>query len=52
MSNIPADLKYTKEHEWVRDLATVGTVSMGITDFAKSERSARFHGEFPEQDLT
>ncbi len=35
MSNIPADLKYTKEHEWVRDLATVGTVAMGITDFAQ-----------------
>jgi glycine cleavage system H protein len=28
-------LKYTKEHEWVRDLATAGTVSMGITDFAQ-----------------
>jgi len=35
MSNIPADLKYTKEHEWVRDLATAETVSMGITDFAQ-----------------
>ena len=35
MSNIPADLKYTKEHEWVRDLAIAGTVSMGITDFAQ-----------------
>lgn len=35
MSNIPADLKYTKEHEWVRDLSTAGTVSIGITDFAQ-----------------
>jgi glycine cleavage system H protein len=35
MSNIPADLKYTKEHEWVRDLASAGTVSVGITDFAQ-----------------
>ncbi len=35
MSNIPADLKYTKEHEWVRDLVTAGTVAMGITDFAQ-----------------
>jgi glycine cleavage system H protein len=35
MSNIPADLKYTKEHEWVRDLAAAGTVSVGITDFAQ-----------------
>lgn len=33
--NIPADLKYTKDHEWVRiegDLAVVG-----ITDFAQGE---------------
>ena len=33
--NVPADLKYTKTHEWVRlegDLATIG-----ITDFAQSE---------------
>ncbi len=33
--NIPAELKYTKEHEWIRidgDIATVG-----ITDFAQSE---------------
>jgi len=36
MSNIPADLKYTKEHEWVRELANGGTVSMGITDFAQA----------------
>jgi glycine cleavage system H protein len=33
--NIPNDLKYTKDHEWVRregDMATVG-----ITDFAQSQ---------------
>ena len=33
--NIPSDLKYTKDHEWVKidgDIATVG-----ITDFAQSE---------------
>jgi len=35
MSNIPADLKYTKEHEWVRDLPVAGVISMGITDFAQ-----------------
>ena len=31
----PENLQYTKEHEWVRDLAAAGTVSMGITDFAQ-----------------
>jgi glycine cleavage system H protein len=34
MSNVPADLKYTKSHEWVRTLAD-GTVEIGITDHAQ-----------------
>lgn len=34
MSNVPADLKYTKTHEWVRSLPD-GTVEMGITDHAQ-----------------
>ena len=34
--NIPSDLKYTQEHEWVRDNGD-GTVTVGITDFAQSE---------------
>ena len=29
---IPTDLRYTKEHEWVRD--TAGEVTVGITAFA------------------
>ena len=35
MSQIPAELQYTKEHEWVAETATVGTIRMGITDFAQ-----------------
>jgi glycine cleavage system H protein len=35
MSQIPADLQYTKEHEWVAQTATSGTIRMGITDFAQ-----------------
>jgi len=34
MSNVPADLKYTKSHEWVRTLPD-GTVEVGITDHAQ-----------------
>jgi glycine cleavage system H protein len=34
MSNVPADLKYTKSHEWVRSLND-GTVEIGITDHAQ-----------------
>ena len=35
MSEIPADLRYTAEHEWVRRTGD-GTVRVGITDFAQS----------------
>ncbi|GGB86527.1 glycine cleavage system protein GcvH [Pseudoduganella buxea] len=34
MSNIPAELKYTESHEWVR-LESDGTVTVGITEFAQ-----------------
>ena len=33
--NIPANLKYTKDHEWVRMEGDVAYI--GITDFAQSE---------------
>ena len=33
--NIPAELKYTKDHEWVKIEGDVATV--GITDFAQGE---------------
>jgi glycine cleavage system H protein len=33
--NFPADLKYTKDHEWVRIEGDVATI--GITDFAQGE---------------
>ncbi len=32
----PTDLKYTKEHEWIRDNGD-GTATVGVTDFAQSE---------------
>ncbi len=35
MSDIPADLHYTAEHEWIRRTAE-DTVRVGITDFAQS----------------
>ena len=33
--NFPAELKYTKDHEWVRVEGNVATI--GITDFAQKE---------------
>lgn len=33
--NIPSNLKYTKDHEWI--LIEGDTITVGITDFAQSE---------------
>lgn len=33
--NFPSDLKYSKEHEWIRVSGNSGTI--GITDFAQKE---------------
>ncbi len=33
--NIPSELKYTKDHEWIRIEGDIATV--GITDFAQGE---------------
>lgn len=33
--NVPSDLKYTKDHEWIR--VDGDTATIGITDFAQGE---------------
>lgn len=35
MSNIPADLRYAKSHEWLK-VAADGTALVGITDYAQN----------------
>ncbi|MFZ9201147.1 MAG: glycine cleavage system protein GcvH [Opitutales bacterium] len=35
MSNLPSDLRYTKDHEWLR-LESDGTATVGITDHAQA----------------
>ena len=35
MSNIPAELRYTKEHEWIAELSAT-QFRVGITDYAQS----------------
>jgi glycine cleavage system H protein len=47
MSNIPADLKYTDSHEWVRAEAD-GTVTVGITDHAQEALGDLVFIELPE----
>jgi len=36
MSYIPADLQYTKEHEWIAPTAATNVLRIGITDYAQS----------------
>ncbi|MBU9722180.1 MULTISPECIES: glycine cleavage system protein GcvH [Bacillaceae] len=46
MSNLPKDLKFSQEHEWVK---TEGDkVRIGITDFAQSELGDIVFVELPE----
>lgn len=35
MSNLPSELRYTKDHEWLR-LESDGTATVGITDHAQA----------------
>jgi len=37
VSSIPADLLYTKDHEYVKKTADAGVVLVGITDYAQGE---------------
>ncbi|WP_029420292.1 glycine cleavage system protein GcvH [Alicyclobacillus macrosporangiidus] len=46
MSQIPADLKYSKEHEWVR--VEGNRAYVGITDFAQDELGDIVFVELPE----
>jgi glycine cleavage system H protein len=47
VANIPADLKYTEEHEYVR-VASDGTVEVGITDYAQGELGDVVYVELPQ----
>lgn len=47
MSQIPADLRYTKSHEWVRTLPD-GSVEIGITDHAQHLLGDLVFVEVPE----
>ncbi len=45
--SIPSDLKYTKEHEWLKVVAD-GQALIGITDFAQSSLGDITFVEMPE----
>jgi glycine cleavage system H protein len=47
MSQTPADLRYTKSHEWLRKLPD-GTIEVGITDHAQQSLGDLVFVEVPE----
>ena len=47
MSELPGDLLYTREHEWVRR-EDDGTVSVGVTDHAQSLLGDLVYVELPD----
>ena len=49
MSEIPAELRYTKEHEWVREHDD-GTLVLGVTDHAQVSLGDLVFVELPEND--
>ena len=51
MSNVPADLKYARSHEWVRTLAD-GTVEVGISDHAQHALGDLVFVELPDVGRT
>lgn len=48
---VPEDLRYTEEHEWVRKLDG-SRVRIGITDYAQDQLGDVVYVELPEVDTT
>jgi len=51
MTKVPADLQYTKSHEWVRQLQN-GAAEVGITDHAQSALGDLVFVEVPDVGRT
>lgn len=52
MSQIPADLHYTEEHEYVKLTDEPNTVLVGITDYAQGELGDVVYVDLPEVGAT
>lgn len=48
MSNVPAELSYTAEHEWISMEPGDGVVRVGITDFAQDALGDVVYVQMPE----
>ena len=51
MSEVPSELKYTREHEWIR-VDDDATVTIGITDHAQAELGDLVFVDAPEVGVT
>lgn len=51
MSNIPAELRYAKSHEWLK-LESDGTVTVGITDYAQNSLGDITYVQVPKVGAT
>lgn len=52
MPTIPADLHYTKEHEYVRATSDAAVVQIGITDYAQGELGDVVYLDLPKVGAT
>ena len=52
MTKIPQDLRYTDEHEYVKETGDAGVVQVGITDFAQGELGDVVFVELPKVGAT
>ena len=50
--NVPPDLRYTSEHEWVRILDDSSSVRVGITDFAQDALGDVVYVDLPDAGTT
>ncbi|HUF30884.1 MAG TPA: glycine cleavage system protein GcvH [Gemmatimonadaceae bacterium] len=48
MTRIPQDIRYTEEHEYVKETGDAGVVQIGITDFAQGELGDVVFVELPK----
>ena len=51
MSNVPANLRYAKSHEWLK-LESDGTATVGITDYAQSSLGDITYVQLPKVGAT
>ncbi|MGH9337546.1 MAG: glycine cleavage system protein GcvH [Vicinamibacteria bacterium] len=48
MADVPEELRYTEDHEWVRFDADSGVATVGITDYAQGELGDVVFVELPD----